>query len=301
MAKAAVAAEDASRAGGAAWSPAGRAAAARIRSSTSSRRASAATASCSRAAALPVGAASATSGSPPFCSASSARMRATVVVLPVPGPPATTAKRRRTADAAARLCAAAGLVAEHPREARARARRDRRPRPASLPSSSSARGHLHLLGPVAVEVQPRALEAQRTHRCAVRGCRPRPAANPATLGDPIVAIRPRERAEVDRLVGVDGSRVANLRQIDEHVPDPRRADRQRNRQQHPLVALAGDRAKPASDVDVGRGQHAGEVELAQQPRGVLGVARLERVTVDRGGRAHRAPRRSRSRRHGARH
>jgi hypothetical protein len=47
------------------------------------------------------------------------------------------------------------------------------------------------------------------------------------------------------------------------VPEPRAADGQRGREQHPLARLAGERGEPLRHVHVGRRQHAGGVELAQ--------------------------------------
>ena len=54
-------------------------------------------------------------------------------------------------------------------------------------------------------------------------------------------------------------------QVDADRAEPHRADRQRQREQHPLVGLAGQPAEPGGDVHVGGVEHAGGVELGEQP------------------------------------
>ncbi len=65
------------------------------------------------------------------------------------------------------------------------------------------------------------------------------------------------------------------------MTEPRPADRERDREQHRLVALAGERAEPPRDVDVGRRQHPGVVELAQRPGGGGASRGVEQVAPGR--------------------
>ncbi len=238
---------------------------ARISAATGRPRASAWTASSRRAAALPVGAASATSGAAApaaaACSASSATMRATIVVFPVPGPPATTANRRSTAAAAA----SRWLPSHGGANSRARPSPST---PSRTPSAGCGReaGEVGrepaLLAPVAVEVEARAEQPQRPVVLLAR--RHQPAR--AQCRDPRLGLRPRQLGQVDGLLGLDGGRVAHGREIDVDVAEPRRAHGERGGQRHLRRDAAAQRRQPAGDVHVGRPEHAGVVERAQQPR-----------------------------------
>ncbi len=130
-------------------------------------------------------------------------------------------------------------------------------------------GQHPLLAPVAVEVQRAALELQRT---AHQGTSFR-------TRDPVAGVRPRKCLQVDRLVGVHGGGVADRRQVDVHVPEPRRADREGRGQRDRLVALARQRRQPRGDVHVGGREHAGVVELAQQSGGLDGDPRLAHASL----------------------
>ena len=69
--------------------------------------------------------------------------------------------------------------------------------------------------------------------------------------------------------------VSRMRaQVDVHVAVPRPAHGERGRQRHRLVLLAGQLGEPAGDVQVGRRQHAGLVELAQQAGGAEDQSRI---------------------------
>ena len=190
--------------------------------------------------------------------------RATVVVLPVPGPPATTASRRSTADAAARHWRLSVWSAK------------RRPRPSLedvdeharrlvLAQGREIRGDLALLAPVAIEVEPRAHQPQRARGIGVVLLADRDQRACGDARDPLVGGRPLERREVDRLIGLDGRRFADARQVHVHVRQARRADGERRGEEHRLVVLAGQLGQAERDVDVGRDEHSGLVERAQEP------------------------------------
>ncbi len=63
------------------------------------------------------------------------------------------------------------------------------------------------------------------------------------------------------------------------VAESRRADGERRRERHDLVALPGQRAEPDRHVDVGRGEHARRVELPQQPGRPQRAALVEEVRL----------------------
>ena len=56
-------------------------------------------------------------------------------------------------------------------------------------------------------------------------------------------------------------------------------DRERDRKQHRLVVLTGDRRQPRRNMDVGRAQHPGRVELAQQSTRAPDTPDVERVEL----------------------
>ena len=110
------------------------------------------------------------------------------------------------------------------------------------------------------------------------------------LGDalhPLVDVGPRQRRQVDRLLGVDRRRVANRGEVDVHVPKPRRPHGERGRQHHRVVSFARDRGQPGRDVHVRRGEHAGIVELPHQTVDRPDPARVKRIRLH-AERAHRA-------------
>ena len=99
----------------------------------------------------------------------------------------------------------------------------------------------------------------------------------ASASQPRLRRRPRQRREVDRLLGVDRRGRADRGDVDENVPEPRPAHRQRGREQHALVVLARERAEPGRDVHVGRREDPRGVEHAQQARGREREAGVERI------------------------
>ena len=100
-------------------------------------------------------------------------------------------------------------------------------------------------------------------------------------------VGPRQRRQVDRLVGVDRRRVPDRGEVDVHVPKPRRPHRECRREHHRSCRSRGDRGQPRRDVHVRRGEHAGIVELAQQPVDRPDAARVKRIRLHADG-AHRA-------------
>ena len=214
------------------------------------------TACCSRAAALPVGAARAmrSGGSPAVaaCSASSASSAATVVVLPVPGPPVSTVVRWARATGAAARCSsypAAGKT----RPARRRGRpAPRRPAARSARPAEQVGADLHLLAPVAVEVE----QPRRARAAAPAGFRP--------AGWRATAARPRRGVGPGQVVDA-GVRRPTVRQVDADRAAADRAHGDGDRQGHRLVRLVGQRVSRLRDVDVDGVDDAGAVELAQQP------------------------------------
>ena len=128
------------------------------------------------------------------CSSSRTRMRVTVVVLPVPGPPPTTARRRSTHVAAARRWRSGSSPAN-----------SRASPSASTAGVDVARGLVAgeevggdeaLVPPVAVEVERRADEAERSVLPAVLADGDERARGEAV--DPRLGLRPRQRLQVDR-------------------------------------------------------------------------------------------------------
>ena len=118
-------------------------------------------------------------------------------------------------------------------------------------------GDLLLLAPVAVEVERASLEPQWAIRADEL-------AGPH-LCDPSGGRRPRQRGEVDGIVDVDGRRLADALEVDEHVPDARGADGESGGEQNGIIGSADQGGEPACDVDVGGGEDSGVVELEQQP------------------------------------
>ena len=197
------------------------------------------------------------------CSASSATIRATVVVLPVPGP---AGDDREAAPHRGRGGQRAGARRPRRRTA-ARARGEDRPRRRvgrAGAERAQVRGDLALLAPVAVEVERGADQAQRTARAsssptatsALAASRRDHAVGPATAAPPG---RPAPRRRPSRSRGSSRDRRRRARAA-------ARARRARRRAR-PLVVLAGERGEPPRDVHVGRREHAGLVERAQQPGG----------------------------------
>ena len=97
-------------------------------------------------------------------------------------------------------------------------------------------GHRDLLGPVAVEVQPRSAPAAAaasgpaSPASATSGLAATAASHGSTSG----------HGSASRSTGFSDSTAAvsaDRREVDVHVTEPRRADRQRDRQQHRLVVL----------------------------------------------------------------
>ena len=97
---------------------------------------------------------------------------------------------------------------------------------------------------------------------------PRPAGTSADSRRrrPRLGLRPRQRAEVDRLLGVDRDRRPDRREIHQHMPEPRRAHGQREGQQQLASSSSHppSRASAPRHLDVGRRQHARVVERAQR-------------------------------------
>ena len=116
---------------------------------------------------------------------------------------------------------------------------------------------LLLLAPVAVEVERAALEPQRAVRADELARR--------DLRDPCGGRRPRQGGEVDGVVDVDRRRLADPLEVDEDVPDARRAHGEGGGQQNGIVRSADQAGEAARHVDVGGGEHARVVELEQQP------------------------------------
>ena len=175
-----------------------------------------------------------------------------MVVLPVPGPPAMTAKRRRSAVSAA----SRWRPGSNSRASRRRRRRQLAPR-----EREQVGGDLALLAPVAVEVERAADQPQRPRVARLLADRDQRAGGEPL--EPVAGVRPRQRAEVDGLVGVDGDGVADLLDVDEDVTEARPAHGERGGEEHRLVLFAGQLGQPAGDVQVGGREHARLVELAQ--------------------------------------
>ena len=149
-------------------------------------------------------------------------------------------------------------------------------------------GHLAFLAPVAIEIQRAADEAQRApgvRLCVLADCDERAARE---RPHPFLGLGPRQRRQVDRLLGVDRRRGSDRGEVDEHVAEPRAADGERGAERDPVVLLAGERAQTHRDVDVGGRQHADVVERAQQPRGAARAPRVVHVDLDQRRSDHRA-------------
>ena len=186
---------------------------------------------------MPVGAASATSGggSPAAaaCSASSATIRATVVVLPVPGSAGDDGEAAQHGGRGGQaLAAVVGLAGEQAREAvgehgfvdgRGRAVAER----------AQVGGDLALLAPVAVEVQRAADEAQRAGGVGFGVLADGDERARREPRDPRLGLRPRQRRQVDRLVGVDRRGGADRGEVDEDVAEARAADGERGGERDP--------------------------------------------------------------------
>jgi hypothetical protein len=151
---------------------------------------------------------------------------------------------------------------------------------------AQVRGDLALLPPIAVEVEGGADQSQRT--TLDRGLPHGDEWARLQPGDPRLDLRPRESREIHRLVGLDRRGLADRREVDEHVAEARRADRERRRERDRLVVLAGNHGEADRDVDVGRREHADVIERAQEPGRVAGAADV--VGVVFGERAHAVPR-----------
>ena len=93
-----------------------------------------------------------------------------------------------------------------------------------------------------------------------------------------------------RVVEVDGGRVADRGEVHADVAEPRGAHGKRGSQQHSLVVGVAQLPEPERHVDVGGGQHARLVELAQQAAGCAG--RAGRRTRQRRARSRARPPRS---------
>ena len=119
------------------------------------------------------------------------------------------------------------------------------------------RRHLLLLAPVAVEVERAPLQLQRA-------AGPDQSARPDTAR-PRRGRGPGERREVDGIVDVDGRRLVDALEVDEHVPDARGAHGECGSQENGIVRSAHQLGEAPRDVDVSGRQHAGVVELEQQP------------------------------------
>ena len=114
-------------------------------------------------------------------------------------------------------------------------------------------GDLAFLAPVAIEVERAADEAQGASGVGVGVLADgdewalRQSANPRR------GLRPWQRREVDRLVGVDGRGRADRGEVDEDVAEPRAADGEGGAERDPVVVLAREPGQPHGDVDVGGG------------------------------------------------
>jgi hypothetical protein len=155
-------------------------------------------------------------------------------------------------------------------------------------------GHLPLLAPVAVQVQQGPHESQRPVGRPGRLA----AGHEGARGDarrPRPGSRPRQRAEVDRLLGVDRRGVADGRQVDQDVAEPRTAHGEGDGQGDPVVLRPGQGLQPPGDVDVGRREHARGVECPEEPGRLSGAANVEGVDlVGAAEVGHAAPPRSRT-------
>ena len=173
-------------------------------------------------------------------------------------------------------------------------------------------GDPSLLAPVAVEVQPRADEPERAGRSAVRRSPTATSALAATARDPLDRRRPRQQAEIDRLLGFDRRGVGDGLEVDEDVTEPGCADGECGREHH-LGSDSPASLRPRGDVDVGAREHTDAVELEQRRlrayrdpgiepiAGASGTDTLIAATLRQGRRsAHRRARRRAPREHAAR-
>jgi hypothetical protein len=147
----------------------------------------------------------------------------------------------------------------------------------------NVRGDLALLAPVAVEIERAADQAERAVRATVLLSDRDERAGRQALG-PCARSRPGQHGDVYRLVGIDRRRRLDRREVDVHVTEPRTADRERRREPYRLILFASQVCQPPRDVHIGRREHSGVIELAQQPHRAARTSDVERV---RGGRFER--------------
>ena len=144
-----------------------------------------------------------------------------------------------------------------------------------------------LLVPVAIEVQPRALEPERRRRVARAAPRLGRDERAGAHGlHPLLRRRPRQQAEIDRLLGLDGRGHGDRRQVDEHMAEPGSADGEGRREDHRGIGLAGEPRDPLGDVHVRAREHADPVELEQRRLGAHRDPGIEPVQERRHGHAH---------------
>ncbi len=157
-----------------------------------------------------------------------------------------------------------------------------------LGEHAQVRRDAHLLAPVAIQVQPRAHEPQRpAGRVVVLAGRDERARREGSL--PFRGLRPRQRREVDGLVEIDGRLRGDRSEVDVDVAEARPADGQRDGERERQVRLAArERGQSQRHVDVGCGEHAGVIELAQRRGRLAHAASVMQV----GGLDHGAPPRS---------
>ena len=138
---------------------------------------------------------------------------------------------------------------------------------------------LALLPPVAVEIERGADQAQRPALGRVLADGDERAR--CQRGEPRLDRRPRKGGEIDGLVGLDRGGLADRREIDEDVAEPRGAHGERRGEGDRRVGLAGDRGETRGDVDVGRREHADVIECPQEPGRVAGAADVVRIVRPR--------------------
>jgi hypothetical protein len=164
--------------------------------------------------------------------------------------------------------------------------------PPGRPHLVEVGGNRALLAPVPVEVEPGAEQSQRPRFAGAHAVlavlADRDQLTPRERVEPLVDSRPRQLRQIDRLVGFDGRGLANRRQVDEHVSQPRSAHGQRDRESHRVALHPNQPGQPRRDVYVRRRQQPDLVERTQQPRCADRPARFERICD----RAHAEPPRS---------
>ncbi len=217
----------------------------RTDSPSGNRTVSSWTASSRRAAALPVGAASAMSGG--------REPRATACRDQLRGDPSHPGRLPR-----------AGPAGDHLQ-------------PPARGELVQVGGDRALLAPVAVEVQPRPEQSQRRADPMSSSPTATNSLGP-TRGQPLIDLGPRQRGQVDGLVGFDGRRVADRRQVDEHVAEAWTAHGERDASRTASSSSPTSSARRTATCTSAADSSPMSLKRAEQPGGAHAARRhLERI------------------------